>query len=362
MPYYNYFTAFKIIYVAIILALQPFAAGAQNYSLEMLTSLEPTNLRGLSPVTDTTIWVCGNYGRMGRSLNGGKNWQWTVPKGYEKSDFRDIEAFDENHAVVMASGYPAVVLYTEDGGTNWTEAFRSDDTLAFLDAIDFWDAQHGVCIGDWLNNQPYTLLTADGGKSWQLTNNFSIGRMETGTVASFAASGTCVRTFFGEKDERCFMYAIGGTNTGIIKACPDKKNNYVYDFISIPYETTTQAQGLFSLCYDAERQDIWVTGGDYSLPSFGFSGVYRMQEKGFSIAQDEVKGYRSCIEFFKGKQHPMVISCGLNGADVCAHDTKNMYWKTITTIPLNTAIKAKTGNTVFLCGPQGTIYKLVAKE
>jgi photosystem II stability/assembly factor-like uncharacterized protein len=361
MPHTLYNILHNCIKAALLVFLLPLCLQAQTYSLEMLTSSEPTNLRGLCPVTDSTIWVCGNYGRIGRSTNGGKNWQWMVPNGYEKSDFRDIEAFDETHAVVMASGYPAVILYTEDGGYNWAEAFRSDDTLAFLDAIDFWDANNGVCIGDWLNNEPYTLLTANGGKTWQLAKHPTIGRMEPGTVASFAASGTCLRTYTDSAGKQCFLYAIGGANNGVINAYPNKKNNYTYQFVKIPYETTAQSQGLFSLCYNTAAKEIWVAGGDYSLPSFGFSGVHNITKSDFSFAQTEVMGYRSCIELFDNKTQPMVIACGLNGADITIQDAKNISWKNIAQVPLNTAIKAKKGNAVFLCGPQGTIYKLVAK-
>ena len=57
----------------------------------------------------------------------------------------------------------------------------------------------------------------------------------------------------------------------------------------------------------------------------------------------------------------MVISCGLNGADVSVSNPDNAQWKTISQVPLNTAITSKKGNTVFLCGPQGTIYKLIVE-
>jgi hypothetical protein len=36
--------------------------------------------------------------------------------GYEKMDFRDIEAFDSNTAIIMGITLPAVLLKTKDGG------------------------------------------------------------------------------------------------------------------------------------------------------------------------------------------------------------------------------------------------------
>src|SRR4051812_44304327 len=70
--------------------------------VETLTSAVKTNLRGLSVVNDNVIWVSGSNGTVGKSTNGGRNWKWYTVRGFEKKDFRDIEAFDAATAVIMA--------------------------------------------------------------------------------------------------------------------------------------------------------------------------------------------------------------------------------------------------------------------
>src|SRR4051812_32596842 len=74
--------------------------------------LKKTSFRGLCVVNDTFIWISGNHGSVGMSGDGGNTFHIRQLKGYERSDFRDIEAFDKNHAVIMSSGTPAVILET----------------------------------------------------------------------------------------------------------------------------------------------------------------------------------------------------------------------------------------------------------
>jgi photosystem II stability/assembly factor-like uncharacterized protein len=76
----------------LLLFLFPFFAVAQNYVLTPLTDVKNTSIRGLSVVSDSVAWVSGSNGLIGKTLDGGKTWLWTQPNGYEKLDFRDIEA------------------------------------------------------------------------------------------------------------------------------------------------------------------------------------------------------------------------------------------------------------------------------
>ena len=74
---------------------------AQSPTVELLTSGTKTSIRGLSVVNDNVVWVSGSNGMVGRSNSGGKNWSWFTVKGFEKTEFRDIEAFDASTAIIM---------------------------------------------------------------------------------------------------------------------------------------------------------------------------------------------------------------------------------------------------------------------
>lgn len=156
----------KKILLSLLLVL-PLISFAQSFSLKQLATGKNTSMRGLSVLSDSVAWVSGSGGYVGKTLNGGKTWEWMQPKGYEKLDFRDIEAFDKLKAIVVNAGSPAYILKTVDGGKNWTEVYKNTDSAIFLDGMAFWDNQQGIIFGDPIKNKMQLLKTTDGGMTWQ---------------------------------------------------------------------------------------------------------------------------------------------------------------------------------------------------
>ncbi len=130
------------IFLCILLSIS-----GQAQILQLLNSGTSVSLRGLSVVNDQVLWVSGSEGTVGLSTNGGISWKWTRVPHYEKSDFRDIEAFSDREAIIMGITEPAVILLTTDGGNSWTTKFEDSSKTAFLDAMDF-SGDHMVVVGD----------------------------------------------------------------------------------------------------------------------------------------------------------------------------------------------------------------------
>src|SRR6188474_2803836 len=135
--------------------------------VEILTTGVKTSIRGLSVVNNNVIWVSGSNGMVGKSSNAGKNWKWMTVKGFEKADFRDIEAFDANTAIIMGIADPAYILKTTDGGENWNVVFKDTTKGMFLDAMEFWNDRSGIVIGDPIGDKVFIARTADGGNTWK---------------------------------------------------------------------------------------------------------------------------------------------------------------------------------------------------
>ena len=119
-----------------------------SQTIKILSQGEKTSIRGLSVVSDKLIWVSGSNGMVGESHDGGETWKWLQVKGFEKTDFRDIEAFDATTAVIMGIAEPAYILKTVDAGKKWKVVYENKTKGMFLDAMEFWNEQSGIVIGD----------------------------------------------------------------------------------------------------------------------------------------------------------------------------------------------------------------------
>ena len=105
------------------------------------------HFRGLAAVSANKAWVSGYTATGGvvfRTLDRGATWQDVSPAGTPPTlQFRDIEAFDANHAVVMSSGTgPDSQIYrTADGGQTWTLVFQNMEPNAFYRLHDVLQPQ-----------------------------------------------------------------------------------------------------------------------------------------------------------------------------------------------------------------------------
>src|SRR6478736_3496966 len=169
-----------------------FTSVSYSQSIEVLQTGNKTSLRGLSVVSDKIIWVSGSNGMVGKSINAGKTWEWINVKGFEKRDFRDIEAWDANTAIIMAIAEPAVILKTTDGGANWKVTYENKSAGMFLDAMEFRDKKNGMVLGDPLKDRLFVATTNDGGESWHESAYENLPKVDSGE-ACFASSGTNIR-------------------------------------------------------------------------------------------------------------------------------------------------------------------------
>lgn len=329
---------------------------AQFINLEVLTSGTNTSIRGLSVVNDNVVWVSGSNGTVGKTSDGGKSWKWMTVTGFEKTDFRDIEAFDAASAVIMGIGTPAYILKTNDSGKTWKVVYENNRKGMFLDAMEFWNEQAGIVIGDpvdqrtdWLAGKFFIARTFDGGESWQEIPFNKRPAADSGE-ACFAASGTNVRPL--DRDEAVFV-------SGGMKSRLFSKN----DPILLPIIQGKETTGANSVAvWDNKKLNggkrIIVVGGDFNADSSNQKNCIITIDGGktWKAPNTAPHGYRSCVEFLSKKD---VICCGLNGVDYSSDGGKN--WKWISKESFHVCRIAKLGTTVYLAGANGKVAKLIIK-
>ena len=147
-------------------------------------------LRGVSAVSDRVAWASGSGSTVLRTVDGGDTWQ-RLTITTDTLDFRDIDAIDSKTAYVLSTGNgPLSRIYkTTDGGENWTLQFKNEDPKAFYDSMSFWDANHGLAIGDSINGQFCIMTTEDGGRLWKRVPA-AVLPAALEDEGAFAASGT----------------------------------------------------------------------------------------------------------------------------------------------------------------------------
>jgi photosystem II stability/assembly factor-like uncharacterized protein len=331
--------AMKPISIFIVLLLTTISMSAQT--VQLLTSGRKISMRGLSVPNDNTVWVCGNNGQIGQSLDGGITWKWSVIKGYENTEFRDIEAFDATTAVVMGIAEPAYILRTVDGGQNWTRVFSDSSKGMFLDAMEFWNSQSGIVIGDPVKGRFFIARTFDEGRNWQgIPENYR--PLADSGEACFASSGTNIRAL--NKAEAIFI--SGGLSAHLF--IRDKK-------IELPLGTRKESSGANSIAIK-NKKTFMIAGGDFNeKDASSYNCIFTSDAgKNWQTPIEPPHGYRSCVVYLRKKQW---IMCGLNGVDFTSDDGK--HFKLISKDGYHVCAKSKKGKTVYFAGGGGRIGKLV---
>jgi hypothetical protein len=315
--------------------------------IQLLSDSSKIVFRGLSVVSDRVIWVSGSKGTVGKSIDSGRTWHWVTVKGYEKRDFRDIEAFDSKIALVMAVSEPAEILRTTDGGNTWNQAFSDSSQGLFLDAMDFWNEESGIVLGDPVKGRFFIARTFDGGISWHRIPFDELPAADTGE-ACFAASGTNLRKL--DRESACFV--SGGSRSRLflrdkVMDLPILQGGATTGANSVAVQDNKKLQGGMHLI---------VVGGDFAKDSSSEKNCFLTTDGGINWIAPSTPphGYRSCVEYISMDK---LICCGTSGVDISLDGGRN--WKLISKEGFHVCQKAKKGNSVFLAGNNGRIARLI---
>jgi hypothetical protein len=323
------------IFLCILLSIS-----GQAQILQLINSGTSVSLRGLSVVNDQVLWVSGSEGTVGLSTNGGISWKWTRVPHYEKSDFRDIEAFSDREAIIMGITEPAVILLTTDGGNSWTTKFEDSSKTAFLDAMDY-SGDHLVVVGDPVVDHIFFAESTDRGKRWKI-NSPSDALPTAAGESFFAASGSNIRHL----PDGSWVLVSGGK-----KSCIYFGNSRIPLFIAQGKETT----GANSIAINpVNTNQAFIVGGDFKHDTVQTGNSLLIQFNPFSQKAPLAPphGYRSCVEYINENK---LICCGTSGVDIS--NDGGLHWKLISAMSFHVCRKSKTGNVVFLAGGHGSIAR-----
>lgn len=282
------------------------------------TSGVTTRLRGVSAVSERVAWASGAGATVLRTVDGGTTWQKLTVTS-DNVDFRDIDASDANTAYILSIGNgPASRIYkTTDAGKTWNLQFKNEDEKAFLDAMSFWDAQHGLVFGDSVDKQFYILTTADGGRTWSRVPQANLPPALENEGA-FAASGTNIAVF---GKSHAWIGTGAAAKSRVLRTAD---GGQTWQIAETPL-ASGPSLGIFSIAFRDAKHGV-IAGGDYRKESEAVDNLAVTEDGGATWKLVKgLSGFRSVVAYVPGTK--TLIAIGPSGGDYSTDDGRT--WTTI---------------------------------
>jgi photosystem II stability/assembly factor-like uncharacterized protein len=303
-------------------------------------------LRGVSAVSDRIAWASGSGSTVLRTEDGGATWKPITVPNAARLDFRDVDAVDGRTAYLLSIGNgPASRIYkTVDAGATWSLQFQNDDPDVFLDAMSFWDATHGIVMGDSIDGQFCIITTADGGKTWTRVPASALPPALPNEGA-FAASGTNIAVL-GSAEA---WIGTGASATARVLHTTDRGRTWTV--AETPLRSGASA-GIFSIAF-RDRQHGIVVGGDYRLESEAVDNAALTSDGGRTWTLTRgLSGFRSVVAYIPGERQSL-IAVGPQGSDLSNDDGRS--WTPVAGPGYHTLSFSPSGRVAFGAGGRGAI-------
>jgi photosystem II stability/assembly factor-like uncharacterized protein len=308
--------------------------------------------RGLVAVSPTVVWASGTRGRVARTTDGGATWKIDTIPGADSLDLRSIAPRSATKAIAMVAGEAekgAAKIYQMTDGVHWTQRVDTREKGAFLDAIAFWDDQHGIALGDPIDGKLFILTTDDGGTTWARVPTANSPSVLPGE-GSFAASGTCL-TVLGSSSA---WIGTGGAARARVFRSTDRGRTW--SVADTPIHAGNASSGIFSVAFADARHGVAV-GGDYTKAKGIFPNVALSDDGGmtWTLAGGQLPaGFMSAVAYLPGTNGRSVVALGLGGTALSGDGGNS--WTMVDSVAYNSVTFASK-DAGWAAGPRGRIAK-----
>jgi photosystem II stability/assembly factor-like uncharacterized protein len=286
------------------------AAGPAAYAWHNTPTGTTAHLRGVSAVSATTAWASGYVGTVIRTVNHGATWEQVGPPGTQTLQFRDVEAFDADHAAILSVGDNPTdfrVYVTADGGQHWTLSFVNTEPAAFYDCMTFFDRKRGLALSDPPDGKKFRIIaTDDGGYTWHVVSPAGMPDALPGEAA-FAASGECITTDHGHTA----WFGTGGSAQARVFRSADRGLTWTVSPTPILSGPTS---GINALAFNGQQRGLAV-GGDFLAPTASPDNFASTRDGGrnWALVPGAPPEYRSGVSWVDGHTS---VAVGISGSDV----------------------------------------------
>jgi photosystem II stability/assembly factor-like uncharacterized protein len=360
----------------VVTSLAIASGGGTTLSWQLTPTGSTARLRGLSAIDRNVAWASGSAGTVLRTVNRGATFSSVGPPGTAALQFRDIEAFGRDRAVIMSigNGGDSRIYWTEDAGAQWTLGFQNDDPNAFYDCMAFFDRKHGLALSDPVNGKFRIISTSDGGRSWSVVNADMPPALAD--EFAFAASGQCLVTVDdqhghrgkghdkkwgrwahrGHGDDRGgeAWFATGGGAQSRVFRTKDGGKTWKVSATPIP---SGPSSGIFALAFRDAKHGLAV-GGDFLDPPVTPNHMALTSDggKSWTTVTNAPNRYRSGAHWIDDSAALVV---GPSGSNVSFD--RGRTWTQFDTGSFDTVDCAR-GHACWAAGEQGRVAYLVRKK
>lgn len=325
------------------------------------------SLRGVSNVNGKVAWASGTGGTVLRTRDGGRTWEpCATPAGAEQLDFRAVQAFDTEHALVMSSGKGDLsrIYRTVDGCKTWKLIYTNPDAPdGFFDALMFQKPDDGWVLGDPVRGSFFLANTQNEGVTWQRSTTPDLKVPAGKSFGAFAASNQSLTLSLRGP---IFGGGLGWIYDGTWPSCSlsvgYNEPEQCLDHMQIRHKqlelgSGNDSSGVFALF--ATNDAIVAVGGDYSAPEIAAHTAAYSWNNGstWQAAEAMPHGYRSSIAW--DADSATFVTVGPNGTDVST-DNGN-HWKPLKPSKDDAADADHDWNALslpYVVGPKGRIGRL----
>ena len=346
------------------------------------------DLRGIDNVGHGIAWASGTNGTVLHTTDNGATWLLCkTPPDADHLDFRGIQAFDANTAIVMSSGKGDLSrLYkTTDGCQTWKLILPNPEPEGFWDTIHFGSPEAGELLGDPVDGIFAYYEVYPGAPvpiQWKASyTRYDRMNLEANGRGAFAASNSsiavkppgrplkCISSTMwigtsGPNGAKIFRQEVDATEGKSPKSIMKTPDGFplCHDDISmrwisadVPISGATSTAGVFSI---AAINDLVVVavGGDYQKPDDSTHTAAFTTNGGrtWQAAVTPPHGYRSAVAYDAPTK--TWITVGPNGTDISTDDGRN--WRALKPSPTDPPDADRNWNALslpFVVGPHGRI-------
>jgi photosystem II stability/assembly factor-like uncharacterized protein len=254
-----------------------------------------TTIRALEVINDSTVWFAGSNGYWGYTLDNGENWttnQFTLDS--ITPEFRSISVNPNGDIFLVSIVKPAAVYKSSNMGKEWEMVYTDTDTNAFFDAIEFFNSQYGVLLGDAIDNCFHVAITSDGGNHWKRVNCSNLPSA-LDNENPFAASNTNISV-----NGTHAWFGTGGQSNSRVYHTPDFGRNW--EVFNTPIVNGGVMTGIYSIHFNDSINGI-IAGGDWDRVDVSKGTMSYTNDGGKTWSNDSrTDGFSSCIQFIPQTQ------------------------------------------------------------